>query len=199
MAMYAQVIVGKAKDPAAIKAAGEKWQDELRPGAKGYLGVTSGVADDGTAFSIVRFESEADAKANSDRPEQGAWWQEMSKNYDGEPTFYDCPEVETFGKGGSDDAGFVQAMIYKPKDVAAVREVSKNFDKFMDQRPDLIGGTTSFATDGTVIDTNYFTSEAAAREGEKKELPAELQEMMQSFGENVGDVRFIDLREPQFS
>jgi hypothetical protein len=196
--MYAQVIVGKAKDAAALRAAGERWQTELKPGAKGYLGATSGVADDGTAFTIVRFESEADAKANSDRAEQGAWWQEMTKSYDGEPTFYDCPEVDVFLKGGSDDAGFVQVMIYKPKDVAALRDASATFEKFASDRPDLIGGTSAFASDGTVIDTSYFTSEAEAREAEKKEMPAEVQDAMQSVGENMGDIRYIDLRDPQF-
>jgi hypothetical protein len=197
--MFAQVIVGKTKDGAAMQATAERWNAELRPGAKGLVGVTSGVADDGTAFTIVRFDSEADAKANSDRPEQDRFWQEMSKHYDGEPTFYNCPEVDVFGRGGSDDAGFVQAMIYKPKDVGALREAAATFEKFMSERPDIIGGTTAFATDGTVIDTTYFTSEEAARAGEKQDLPAEIQAMMQSFGENAGDVRFIDIRDPHFS
>lgn len=197
--MFAQVIVGKTKDGAGMQATAERWDAELRPGAKGILGVTSGVADDGTAFTIVRFESEADAKANSARPEQDQFWQEISKYYDGEPTFYDCPEVDVFGKGGSDDAGFVQAMVYKPKDVAWIRAQAATFEKFMAERPDIIGGTTAFATDGTVIDTTYFTSEEAARAGEKQNLPAEVESMMQSFGENAGEVRFIDIRDPNFS
>jgi hypothetical protein len=77
--MFAQIIVGKTRDGAAMQATAERWDAELRPGAKGILGVTSGVADDGTAFTIVRFDSEADAKANSARPEQGRFWQEMPR------------------------------------------------------------------------------------------------------------------------
>ena len=154
-----------------MQATAERWDAELRPGAKGLLGVTSGVADDGTAFTIVRFESEADAKANSDRPEQGQFWQEISKYYDGEPTFYNCPEVDVFGQGGSDDAGFVQVMIYKPKDVAALRDAPSSSRSSCPSVRTSSAARRAFATDGTVIDTTYFTSEAAAREGEKKELP----------------------------
>ena len=35
----------------------------------------------------ARFESEEAAQANSDRPEQGAWWAETAKVFDGEATF----------------------------------------------------------------------------------------------------------------
>lgn len=194
--MFIQVIVGKVKDAGAMRAAGERWQKDVAPVAKGFLGITSGVADDGTSVAVVRFSSEQDAKANSDLPEQSAWWAETSKLFDGAPTFYNCPEVQVMGAGGSDDAGFVQVMIYKPKDLDKVRAAATDFERFAPMRPDLIGGTTAFATDGTVIDTNYFTSEAEAREGEKAEPPAEFQSMMEDFGRNAGEIRFVDLRDP---
>jgi hypothetical protein len=195
--MFIQVVLGKTKDAAAVKAALEKWQTDVKPVAKGYLGSTSGVADDGTTIAVVRFESEASAQANSDLPEQSAWWEGvMSKAMDGAPTFHNCPEVEEMMGGGSDDAGFVQAMIYKPSDVGKLRELMKKFDPADFARPDILGGTTAIATDGTVIDTNYFTSEAAAREGEKMEMPAEMQKAMQEFGELAGDVKYVDLRDP---
>jgi hypothetical protein len=194
--MFIQVITGKVKDAEAVLASGERWLADVAPVAKGFLGVTSGVTDDNTAVSIVRFESEELANANADLPEQSAWFAEASKNYDGEPTFFNCPEVEVMMGGGSNDAGFVQVMMYKPKDVAAVRELSKQFESMAPMRPDILGATTAFATDGTVIDTNYFTSEAAAREGEKQELPAEMQDLMKNFGSNAGEITFIDLKDP---
>ena len=52
--MFVQVIRGRAKDTDKLRAAGENWQKELRPGATGYLGSTHGVAEDGTAVTIVR-------------------------------------------------------------------------------------------------------------------------------------------------
>lgn len=194
--MFIQVIKGRVKDADAMRAAGDRWQAELQPGAKGWLGITSGVADDGTYVAVVRFESQEAAEANAARPEQSSWWEETSKLFDGAPAFYDCPEVDVMGGGGSNDAGFVQLMIYKPKDVEALRKAVGEFEKHMPNRPDLIGGTTAFATDGTVIDTNYFTSEAAAREGEKGQMPAGMQEAMETFRSNAGEITFVDLRDP---
>jgi hypothetical protein len=194
--MFVQVIRGSAKDADALRAAGEQWQKDLRPGAKGYLGVTSGVAADGTAVTIVRFESEAAAQANSDRPEQGKWFEENIATNLENVTFYNCPEVDLFAGGGDNKAGFVQVMIYKPSDVNALRSLTKEFESLAGDRPDLLGGVLAIATDGTVIDTNYFRSEKEAREAEKKEMPPEMQKTMQKFGELAGNVEFIDITEP---
>ena len=194
--MFIQVVRGKVKDAAATRAASQEWQSELAPGAKGFLGATEGVAADGTFVAIVRFESEAAARANSVRPEQGAWFEKASKSFEGDVTFYDCPRVETFQGGGSDDAGFVQVMVYKPSDVGAVLEMSKEFEKIAQMRPDILGGTTAIANDGTVIDTNYFTSEAEARAGESQMMTPEVQDIMDRFGRLTGEIQFIDLTDP---
>jgi hypothetical protein len=197
--MFIQVIRGKVKDAEQMRAANESWHRELQPGAKGYLGSTMGVADDGTFIGIARFESEDAARTNSDRPEQGQWWEETSKLFDGEPTFYDCPGVDVFQGGGSDDAKFVQVMIYKPKDVAEDKALAPEFEKISPMRPDILGGTSAYATDGTVIGTNYFTSEAEARAGEKGMMTPEVQQLMDRFGANAGEVTFIDLKDPWLS
>lgn len=194
--MFIQVVRGKAKDAAAMRAASEDWDAKLKPGAKGYLGSTEGVADDGTFVAVVRFESEEAARANSDRPEQGKWWEETSKLFEGDVEFFDCPRVETFMGGGSDDAGFVQLMVYKPSDINKLLELTKQFENMPMERKDILGGTTAISTDGTVIDTNYFTSEAEAREGEKMEMPPEVQKVFEGFGEVTGPVEYIDLRTP---
>jgi hypothetical protein len=194
--MFVQVIRGGVKDAGALHAASDKWQSELRPGAKGFLGVTGGVADDGRAITIVRFGSEEAAKANSERPEQGAWWNETSKLYEGDIAFYNCPTVHLAMGGGSDDAGFVQTMVYKPKDVDAVIALSDEFEKVASMRPDLLGGVLAVATDGTVFDTNYFTSEAEARKNEGAPMTPEVQELFGRMQELTGDVEFIDLRDP---
>lgn len=193
--MFIQVIRAKAKDADALREASKSWERELMPGATGYLGSTQGVADDGTFVAVVRFESEEAARANSDRPEQGSWWEENSKHLD-DVRFYDCPEVHTFAGGGSDDAGFVQLMIYKPSDAAAAKQMFKEFENMGSQRPDFIGGTSAIATDGTFIDTNYFTSEAEARVAEKQEMPADVQATMQKYMEIAGPVDYVDLRDP---
>src|ERR1700738_3462471 len=102
--MFVQIIQGRTKDATGLRRQMERWLKDVRPGAKGWLGTTSGVVggvNAGETIAIVRFESEEAAKANSARPEQGAWWNEMEKYFDGEVTFHDCREVDTFRAGGS--------------------------------------------------------------------------------------------------
>ena len=69
--MFAQVIHGPVTDPAAVQALGERWVNELSPGATGWLGSTSGVTSDGIFVIFAWFESAEAARRNSDRPEQG--------------------------------------------------------------------------------------------------------------------------------
>ena len=91
--MFVQVIEGTTSDPAALIEHGDRWQREVRPGAVGYLGVTAGVTADGRAVAIVRFEDEASARANAERPEQTVWFEGMAKLYDGEPAFTESSDV----------------------------------------------------------------------------------------------------------
>jgi hypothetical protein len=195
--MFVQVIRGKVRDADAFRAANDTWEKELKSGAKGYLGSTSGVADDGTGVIVARFDSQAQARANSERPEQSEWWNNTaSKIWDGEVTFLDFSDVELSAGGGSDEAGFVQLMFGKVKDVAADKELARRLEAQMKSvRPDVIGGVNCYTPDGQFVAVLYFTSEAEAREGEKKEMPAEMQDAM----ENVeGEVEFVDLRNPRF-
>lgn len=194
--MFVQVIRGKATNADAIRAAGANWQKELKPGAKGYLGSTHGIADDGTMVNIVRFESEEAAKANSERPEQGKWFEANITPNAEDLTFHNCPTVDLFAGGGSNDAGFVQVMVYKPSDIEALRKMTKSFENVASERPDILGGMLAVSTDGTVIDTNYFRSEKEARAAEAKEMSDEMKKTMQSFGDLAGNVEFIDLRDP---
>ena len=138
--MFVQVIEGKTSNPAAIIEQGDRWQQDVRPGAIGYLGVTAGVAADGRTLAIVRFEDEASARANAERPEQTAWFEGMAKLYDGEPTFTESSDVTEWMGGGSNDAGFVQVMKSTGVDRAQVEKMDAAFESFAGQRPDLLGG-----------------------------------------------------------
>lgn len=196
--MFIQVIQGKVTDAARLRAALDQWVAELSDGAAGWLGVTGGVTDDGTALTVVRFDSEAAARRNSDRPEQGEWWAETQRLYHGEVVFHDCPEVDTMLQGGSDEAGFVQIIQGRVTDSDRYREVHRQYESALSQfRPEIIGSTLALHSDGGVTETVYFTSEEAAREGERKELPAELQSVLDD--ENSlyeGEPTFFDLRDP---
>lgn len=193
--MFAQVIRAKVTDEAAVRAASEKWQKELKPGAKGYLGVTSGVTDDGRSITIVRFESQAAAQANSDRPEQGEWFNNELAPHLSDVTFHNCPEVELMMNGGDDSAGFVQVMVYKPSSIDALRDLMKEFEGQMD-RNDFLGAVLSIAEDGTVFDANYFTSEAEARKAEQQ-MSDDMADAMKRLQEVTGEVEFLDLTRPE--
>ena len=195
--MYVQVIEGKVRDAQAVKERGEVWQRDLRPGAKGFLGVTAGVTADGKAITIARFESEESARANSDRPEQGTWWTETAKLYDGEPTFTESDDVTMWMGGGSNDAGFVQVMKSTGANRAKLEQMDEAFEPFASNRPDILGGMRIWTSTDTCIDVAYFTSEAEARVGEKAEPPPELRQLMETMQEGMGQVEYFDLTDPE--
>jgi hypothetical protein len=164
--VFAQVMEGRVGNLEGLQTQWAGWMSDLRPGAEGWLGATAGVTADGTFIAVTRFESQEAAKANSDRPEQGLWWEKTAAMFDDEVTFTDCPDVDVFGAGGSDDAGFVQIMIGRA-DRAALKPLAEELDAVLRRiRPDVIGGTAAWPGDGTFIQTVYFTSEGEARANE---------------------------------
>jgi hypothetical protein len=194
--MFMQIVQGKITDREAARATMDRWLNDLQPGAKGWLGGTYGVTDDGTLVACVRFEDEVAARANSARPEQTAWWTEMEKNFAGPVTFHDCGDVTLLLGGGSDDARFVQVIQAKVKDRDRLKELMENSSKLLsEQRPDVLGGTIAIDDQGVVTETIAFTSERAAREAEKQEMPAEAGEVMSL----LEDVQYLDLHEPWFA
>jgi hypothetical protein len=197
--MFVQIIEGRTSNPEALAAAGEAWQAEVRPVAVGYLGVTAGVTADGKAFTLVRFEDEAKARANSELPEQGKWFQEhMSKCYDGEPSFTESSDITEFLGGGSNDAKFVQVMKSTGVDRAEIERLDKVFEDFVSERPDILGGVRAWTGPDSCIDVMYFTNEADARKGEAAEVPEGLQQAMQDF-EGLGETEYLDLVDPHLA
>jgi hypothetical protein len=195
--MFIQVIQGHVSDKEEVKAALDRWAEQLAPGATGWLGSTAGVTEDGTFVALARFESEDAARRNSDRHEQHQWWMETAKLFSGDVTFHDCKETITYGKGGSDDAGFVQVMQGRVSDVAKLRDLTARFDAQMSKvRPDVIGGSTALHGDGGYTDAVYFTSEREARENEKKELTGDAKAGFDEMMSVISDITYYDLKEP---
>ena len=60
--MFVQVIQGRTSDAQGLRAAVDRWHEELAPGAEGWLGSTGGVTEDGRAIAVVRFETEEAAR-----------------------------------------------------------------------------------------------------------------------------------------
>jgi hypothetical protein len=200
--MFVQVIQGKVTDPARLRKQWAKWEEELKPGAKGYLGSTAGITADGEFIALARFESEEDARVNSSRAEQGAWWQETSRSL-ADPMFHDCTLVDLINEGGSDDAGFVQVIQGKVTDVDKARELDRATQSQMSEiRPDVIGGIVAWhPQNGRFTNAIYFTSEAEARAKEKETSDSPEFEKYMSEWQAIsdGEPKFLDLTEPWYS
>ena len=198
--VFVQVFQGPVSDAGQARAALDRWVEELAPGAEGWLGSTAGVTDDGTLVALARFESEEAAMRNSDRPEQGAWWeQQMAGLFTAEPVFHNSTVVDADVYGDPDEAGFVQVMQGRSRDADRARELMNEGDPvvWQDYRPDVLGTLSVGHPDNEWTMAIYFTSEEAAREGEKKEAPAELKAAMDEL-ESLADgpPRFFDIRDP---
>lgn len=197
--MFAQVIQGRTSDADGLRAALDRWREELRPGSIGWLGSTMGITDDGTFVAVVRFESAAAAEENSRRPEQGQWWEQTSRLFDGEVSFRDSEDVTVDVQGDPDRAGFVQVMQGRVTDADRAKEVMARIpgDAMAAYRPDVLGSVLVISPDGAWTQVIYFTSEAEARAGERKEPPAEFRSVMEEMDElSVGETTFLDLRQP---
>jgi len=196
--MFVQVIKGRVADPARVKAALDRWAEELAPGAEGWLGTTAGVTEDGRFIAAARFESEDAARRNSDRPEQDRWWSETSRLFDGEPSFSDSSEVDVDTNGDPATATFVQVMQGRTSDPERARRMmSEDSTDWSSFRPDMLGSVAAGHDGGAYTMVMWFTSEAEAREGERKEPPPELKAQMEEMGSlSVGEPEFFDLRDP---
>jgi hypothetical protein len=197
--MLAQVIEGRTSDAQAVRTAMDRWVAELQPGSVGWLGSTMGVADDGRFIAVARFESAEAAARNSERPEQTRWWEETQRLFDGEVTFRDSEEVEVDLAGDPDRAGFVQVMQGRVSDPVRAKELTAQMSTadMAGFRPEILGSVLVGGADGRWTQVIYFTSEAEAREGERKEAPAEVQAVMEELmALNAGPAEFIDLRQP---
>jgi len=196
--MFVQVIRGQVAEPDQVREAMDRWVRELAPGASGWLGSTAGVTSDGQFVALARFESAEAARRNSDRPEQGAWWAEVSKAFTGDVTFIDSEDVVADVVGDPDLARFVQVMSGRATDARRVREImDQTTGQVHDFRPEILGSLDVMTDDGGFTMALYFTSEEEAREGERKEPPPELAARMAELNSlAAGPLEFLDLRNP---
>lgn len=197
--MFAQIIMGTAKDVDALRVQVDKWREDLRPGATGFVDSTGGVTADGRFVTVARFESADAATANSGRAEQGAWWKETEKLL-ADVEFFDSTDVIEVGAGVSPAAGFVQAMIGRVIDGDAFERMLQSMDEWEEQmkdfRPDVLGGITVRHSEDRYVDLIYFVSEAEARVNEAKEPPPEMAAMFEEGMSAVEIAEYLDVTDP---
>ena len=195
--MFVQIIEGKTKDAAGLKRQGDRWAEEVGPGAVGFLGVTAGVTADGRAITIARFESEEAAKANA-----AAARAERVVVGDGEVLRRRAHVHRVLRRAAVPRRRLERRRLRADHEVTGCRPCSdgqgstRPFEKFASLRPDLIGGTRVWTGPDSLVEANYFTSEAEARANESKEMPEELQALMAEFGDLMQNTEFLDLSDP---
>jgi hypothetical protein len=196
--VFVQVIQGQVADAEQLQAAMDRWAQELAPGATGWLGSTAGVTEDGRFIALARFQSQEAARANSDRPEQDRWWAETAELFAGQASFNDSSDVTVDLTGDPDAAGFVQVIQGRGSDPDRARELmGQDSPEWAAFRPEILGSLAVSHQGGAYTMAVYFTSEAEAREGERKQPPPELQAQMEEMAAlGVGEPEFFDLKQP---
>jgi hypothetical protein len=195
--MFIQVLQGKVRDEAGVRRCLDRWERDLMPGARGYLGTTAGFSDGDRFVALARFQDERAARDNSNRPEQGEWWDELTSYFDGDVSVLDCTHVEQWMQGGSDQAGFVQIMEGHSPDVRRMNELmQQHSERIHQQRPEIIGALMADDGGQNYVEAVYFTSEAEAREHEKMDMPEDMRAMFEEEMSLMGEVTYLDLHQP---
>ena len=195
--MFVQIFAGPVADRELFARESTRWAAELKPGATGFVQGIWGVSSDGEAIGVAEFESEAAARANSDRPEQGEWWNAIEPAFEN-VAFYDCTEVDTLTRQDASEASFVQIIDGRVKDKAAARTMMNEHEgDLFDARPDIVGGLMAWRGDeGEFCQVMLFSSEAKARDGEQA-MPDD--ELAKAYTEMMAEEpTFIDIPEPHF-
>jgi len=195
--VFIQVIQGRAIDPAGIRKELDRWQRQLAVDADGWLGSTAGTTEDGWSVVVMHFDSEQQARRNSNRPEQRVWWRQASQHL-GEVALHDAPTVHLYRDGRSDLAGFVQVIQGHSDDLERMASLGRDQEVLAQEAPHLLGMTVAEHADrpGDFTQVMYFTSEQDARRF-AQEPPAADKPVLKQLRSLMTTSRCFDLRDPQ--
>lgn len=197
--MFIQVIQGRATNPSGIRKELNRWQRQLATDADGWLGATAGVTEDGWSVVVMQFDSEHQARRNSNRPEQHAWWREASRHL-GEVAFHDASKVRLFGNGRSDLAGYVQVIQGHIDDLERMASLGGDQQEVLvREAPHLLGVTVAEHADrpGDFTQILYFTSEQDVRRFEREPLTNADEQTQEERRGLMTNLRSFELHEPQ--
>ena len=196
--MFIRVIQGRATNPPGIRRDLGRWQRLLALDADGWLGSTAGITEDGWSITVVHFASQAQARRNSDRPEQREWWRDASQHL-ARVVVHDAAKVYTYGAGDVGEAGFIQVIQGHSDDLKRMASLVRNREEVLAREaPHILGMTVAEHADrsGDFTQIVYFTSEQHARQFEP-EPPAADEPAQEERRRLVTDLRCFDLRDPQ--
>jgi hypothetical protein len=198
--VFIQVIQGRAANPSGIRKELNRWQRQLAVDADGWLGSTAGTTEDGWSVVVVYFASEQQARRNSNRPEQRAWWRQASRHL-GEIAFHDAAKVHLYRDGRSDLAGYVEIIQGHTDNLERMASLGGDQEEVLAREaPHILGVTVAEHADrpGDFTQIVYFTSEQDAQSFEP-EPPTEADEPAQEERRSLlTNLRSFDLHHPQF-
>jgi len=197
--MFIQVIQGRATNPPGIRRDLGRWQRQLAADADGWLGSTAGITEDGWSITVVRFASEAQARRNSDRPEQREWWQDASQHL-ARVAVHDASKVHLYRDGSSDQAGFVQVIQGHTDDLERMASLGRDQEEVLARdAPHILGMTVAEHADrpGDFTQVVYFTSEQDARRFDHEPEAEADESALKELRGLMTDLRSFDLRDPQ--
>jgi hypothetical protein len=122
--VFIRILRGQAYDGAATLAEVGRWCRDLGGGVLGWRRLTAGIGDGGELVLAFRYDTEAAARRDRDRPELAAWQAAAERHLTGPGQWYDCPVVHTMKDGDTGEAGFVrvvQGRLADPVRLAAMR------------------------------------------------------------------------------
>jgi hypothetical protein len=197
--MFIRVIQGRATNPPGIRRDLGRWQRQLAAGADGWLGSTTGITEDGWSIAAVRFASEAQARRNSDRPEQREWWRDASQHL-ARIAVHDAPKVHIYRNRGADEAGFVQVIQGYSDDIERMASLGRDQEEVLARKaPQILGMTLAEHADwpGDFTQIVYFTSEQDARRFAQEPLAEADKPALERLHSLITNSRCFDLRDPQ--
>ena len=198
--MFIQIIQGRATNPPGIRRDLGRWQRLLAADADGWLGSTTGITQDGWSITVVHFASEAQARRNSDRPEQREWWRDASQHL-ARVISHDAPTVHTYYRdSGSDQAGFVQVIQGHSDDLERMVSLGRDQEEVLAREaPHLLGMTVAehAGRPGDFTQILYFTSEQDARRLAQQAPGAADEPVLEQLRSLMTTSRCFDLRDPQ--
>ena len=192
--MFVQILSGRATDAEAVAQRFADWRRDLAGAAPGWLGSLGGVTDDGAMLVAAAFESAEAARRNSERPEQGQWWEQTSRVVD-DLQARDSVAAHRLVDGDPTAAGFVQAITGRVRKPDRIPELAEQASARLPQvRPDVVVAWLAVHDDDTFTQVVGFSSEEEARAAERREPPPTDDPEWQRIWDVLGDLSYLDLR-----
>ena len=191
MRVFIRILRGQAYDGTATLAEVGRWSRDLGTGVLGWRRLTAGVGDGGELVLALRYDTEAAARRDRDRPELAAWQAAAERHLTGPGRWYDCPVVHTMKDGDAGEAGFVRVVQGR---LAAMRaEVERTL---RDRAPNVLGVTVAEHADGTgFTELTYLTSERETRAADRQ-MPVEMAVQLGTVRSYVEALEEVELRRP---